>query len=65
MFYLFGADKGIMRFYPFNVLLNMVRGSSDISTVGVFLTAALTVVLFIWAMRNTKKMFKSVGGVKL
>lgn len=65
MFYLFKADNGFMVFYPFNILIDMVKSNSDISLVRILIALALTVVLFTLAVRNTQKMFKSVGGAKL
>lgn len=63
VFYMFGSWRGLW-FYPFNTMLSIIEGKGG-NIVGLILTAVLVAVLAVSAYRNTERMFKSIGGVKL
>lgn len=64
IFYLFGSWQRLW-FYPFNTLISMVEGRTDRLIIGGLLALILIAFLDVWAYRNTERMFKSIGGVKL
>lgn len=62
---LFGYCPAIMKFYPINLCMGLVAGKSSNSVIDTSVVIITIAVLAIITYISTKKMWRSVGGVKL
>lgn len=62
--HLFGISLAALRWYPANVCMDMIAGNEG-TLIGLLITIALVVALFVAARKCILRMWQSTGGVKL
>ncbi|MBP1926615.1 fluoroquinolone transport system permease protein [Sedimentibacter acidaminivorans] len=65
LWYLFGYDKTFMLIHPGCIIIRFISGNSQYMLILVIILSAWIVLLYLITQKYIKKMFQSVGGIKL
>jgi fluoroquinolone transport system permease protein len=65
LWYLFGYDKIYMLIHPGCIIIRLISGNSQYMFILVLILSAWIVLLYLITQKYIKRMFQSVGGIKL